>query len=123
MSARPFDQAEPAPGARTATTTLEVVIPVFNEERDLAASVLRVRRYLTTLPWIFRVTIADNIPTLFGPASLHAWTRLALANAIVFKGSWTGNFVDTKVEPFGLGNGDAVQYEQRLMLIDTSGGE
>lgn len=49
--------------AATVTTMLEVVIPVYNEERDLAASVLGVRRYLATLPWTFRVTIADNAST------------------------------------------------------------
>ncbi|MFC6344892.1 glycosyltransferase, partial [Nocardioides hankookensis] len=61
MTAEPWDP--PGAAADTATTTLEVVIPVFNEERDLAASVLRVRRYLATLPWTFRVTIADNAST------------------------------------------------------------
>ncbi|KQW47642.1 sugar translocase [Nocardioides sp. Root1257] len=60
-AAQPWEA--PGAGADTATTTLDVVIPVFNEERDLAASVLRVRRYLTTLPWTFRVTIADNAST------------------------------------------------------------
>jgi len=46
-----------------ATTTLDVVIPVYNEEADLEASVLRVRARLAELPWSHRVTIADNAST------------------------------------------------------------
>ncbi|MXG91355.1 glycosyltransferase [Nocardioides flavescens] len=52
----------PAEGG-TATTTLDVVIPVYNEEVTLEASVLRVREHLATLPWSARVTIADNAST------------------------------------------------------------
>jgi putative flippase GtrA len=47
----------------TAVATLDVVIPVHNEEADLAASVERVRQHLATLPWSFRITIADNAST------------------------------------------------------------
>ena len=47
----------------TSVLTLEVVIPVFNEERDLAASVERVREHLATFPWSYRITIADNAST------------------------------------------------------------
>jgi len=47
----------------TGLVTLDVVIPVYNEERDLAASVTRVREHLAGLPWSFRVTIADNAST------------------------------------------------------------
>ena len=49
--------------ADTRTVTLDVVIPVHNEERDLAASVARVLDLLATLPWTSRVTIADNAST------------------------------------------------------------
>jgi len=49
--------------AELATTTLDVVIPVHNEEADLEASVLRVRERLARLPWSHRVTIADNAST------------------------------------------------------------
>ena len=49
--------------AGTRTVTLDVVIPVYNEERDLAASVERVLDHLATLPWPSRVTIADNAST------------------------------------------------------------
>ncbi len=44
-------------------TVLDVVIPVYNEEAQLAASVERVLGHLTTLPWSFRITIADNAST------------------------------------------------------------
>lgn len=42
---------------------LDVVIPVHNEEVALARSVLRVLDHLATMPWSFRVTIADNAST------------------------------------------------------------
>jgi putative flippase GtrA len=43
---------------------VEVVIPVYNEERVLAASVRRLHAYLTdTFPYPFRITIADNAST------------------------------------------------------------
>lgn len=45
------------------TTVLDVVIPVYNEEATLAASVHRVRAALDRLPWSARVTIADNAST------------------------------------------------------------
>ena len=49
--------------AGVGTLTLDVVIPVYNEEADLEASVLRVREQLGRLPWSARVTIADNAST------------------------------------------------------------
>jgi glycosyltransferase involved in cell wall biosynthesis len=40
---------------------LEIVIPVYNEERTLAASAKRVHRYLShEMPFSWQVTIADN---------------------------------------------------------------
>jgi putative flippase GtrA len=42
---------------------LDVVIPVHNEEGQLAASVRRVLAALDALPWTYRVTIADNAST------------------------------------------------------------
>ncbi|MBF4160131.1 glycosyltransferase [Nocardioides acrostichi] len=47
----------------TATVTLEVVVPVYNEEVDLGPCVERLRAHLATLPWSWRVTIADNAST------------------------------------------------------------
>jgi putative flippase GtrA len=52
--------AEHAP---VGTTVLDIVIPVFNEERTLVQSVETVREHLRTLPYASRVTIADNAST------------------------------------------------------------
>ncbi|MBX6391339.1 MAG: bifunctional glycosyltransferase family 2/GtrA family protein [Frankia sp.] len=47
-----------------AIAVLDVVIPVHNEEADLARCVLRLRDYLaTTFPYTFQITIADNAST------------------------------------------------------------
>jgi putative flippase GtrA len=43
--------------------TLDVVVPVYNEEADLAASVRRLLEHLRTMPWSYRVTVADNAST------------------------------------------------------------
>ncbi len=44
--------------------TLDIVVPVHNEELDLPRSVARLHEYLTTqLPMSFRITIADNAST------------------------------------------------------------
>jgi putative flippase GtrA len=52
--------------AATTTTVLEVVVPVYNEQDDLAESVRRLHAYLTVnLPYPFRITIADNASTDF----------------------------------------------------------
>jgi glycosyltransferase involved in cell wall biosynthesis len=49
--------------------TLDVVVPVFNEEADLGPSVRRLHRYLSqSLPYSFRITIADNASTDGTPA-------------------------------------------------------
>lgn len=43
---------------------LDIVIPVFNEERDLAGSVRRLHRFLATeVPYPTRITVADNAST------------------------------------------------------------
>ncbi|WP_435747331.1 glycosyltransferase [Nocardioides sp. SYSU DS0663] len=60
---RPRPQPVRGPGAGTATPTMEVVVPVYNEEQDLAASVERLVAHLETLPWSYRVTVADNAST------------------------------------------------------------
>ncbi len=58
---------EPAESGRTCrstpTSVLDVVIPVYDEEAQLAESVRRVLAHLHTMPWSFRVTIADNAST------------------------------------------------------------
>ncbi|MEV7541359.1 bifunctional glycosyltransferase family 2/GtrA family protein [Streptomyces sp. NPDC089915] len=55
----------PAPGE----PVLDVVIPVYNEERDLGPCVRRLHAHLTrTFPYPFRITIADNASTDRTPA-------------------------------------------------------
>jgi len=66
---------------------LDVVVPVFNEERDLEPSVRRLHAHLReTFPYPFRITVADNASTDATPriaAQLAAelteleWLRLA----------------------------------------------
>jgi glycosyltransferase involved in cell wall biosynthesis len=45
------------------TVTLDVVVPVHNEELDLGPSVRRLHRHLSDLPYSFRITVADNAST------------------------------------------------------------
>ncbi|MDQ3790997.1 MAG: bifunctional glycosyltransferase family 2/GtrA family protein [Actinomycetota bacterium] len=46
------------------TPVLDVVVPVFNEERDLAPCVRSLHEHLSTgFPYRFRITIADNAST------------------------------------------------------------
>lgn len=46
------------------TRLVEVVVPVYNEQRALRASITRLHTYLTrNLPYGFRITIADNAST------------------------------------------------------------
>ncbi|MEV7727222.1 glycosyltransferase [Streptomyces sp. NPDC087917] len=50
----------PLPGV----PVLDVVIPVYNEEKDLAPCVRRLHAHLTrTFPYPFRITVADNAST------------------------------------------------------------
>ncbi|GAA4003844.1 bifunctional glycosyltransferase family 2/GtrA family protein [Allokutzneria multivorans] len=57
------------------TPLLDVVVPVHNEEADLAACVRRLHAHLTErLPYSFRITVADNAST---DATLAIATRLA----------------------------------------------
>jgi putative flippase GtrA len=51
-------------GASRDRPDVEIVIPVYNEERDLAPSVRRLHRYLEErFPFTFRLTVADNAST------------------------------------------------------------
>ena len=55
---------EHLPAAGAGTPVLDVVIPVYNEEKDLGPCVRRLREHLTrTFPYAFRITIADNAST------------------------------------------------------------
>ncbi|MDT7748286.1 MAG: hypothetical protein QOD96_1948 [Pseudonocardiales bacterium] len=63
----------PAPSAAgppaEGVPTLDVVVPVHNEQRDLGPSVRRLHAYLEqTFPYPFRITIADNASTDATPA-------------------------------------------------------
>jgi putative flippase GtrA len=55
------DLHSPEPPAGTGRVVLDVVVPVYNEERDLEPSVRRLYGYLAAnFPYSFRITIADN---------------------------------------------------------------
>jgi putative flippase GtrA len=57
-------QPEPASPAAGPAPVLDVVIPVYNEEADLAPCVRRLHHHLTTtVPYSFQITIADNAST------------------------------------------------------------
>lgn len=46
------------------TTTVDVVVPVYNEQADLARSIDRLHEYLESwLPYDYQITIADNAST------------------------------------------------------------
>ena len=52
---------------------VEIVIPVYNEEQALAASIHRLHRFLDThLPFSWQITIADNASTDITPEIAHA---------------------------------------------------
>jgi glycosyltransferase involved in cell wall biosynthesis len=57
--------ARPAPAiATTRTVSVDIVIPVYNEAADLAASVLRLEAYLAAgFPFEYRIVVADNAST------------------------------------------------------------
>ncbi len=55
--------AAPGRGAPASLGTLDVVVPVFNEEDALVTSVEALVRHLEALPLVARVTIADNAST------------------------------------------------------------
>ena len=62
MTTLPVPGAEVRPATRTAL--VDVVVPVYNEVDDLAASVQRLEGYLAgSFPYDYRVVIADNAST------------------------------------------------------------
>jgi hypothetical protein len=55
---------EHLPAGDAGTPVLDVVIPVYNEEKDLQPCVRRLHEHLArTFPYAFRITIADNAST------------------------------------------------------------
>ena len=74
---RPPVRRRPAGPTRTAPS-VEVVVPVFNEEAALERSIRRLHRYLgAELPFSWRIVIADNASTDATPA-----IALALAHEL-----------------------------------------
>ncbi|MYV62923.1 glycosyltransferase, partial [Streptomyces sp. SID4931] len=55
--------------AASAVPVLDVVVPVYNEEKDLHPCVVRLHGHLArTFPYPFRITVADNASTDATPA-------------------------------------------------------
>ncbi|MEV7131104.1 glycosyltransferase [Streptomyces sp. NPDC093260] len=55
---------EHLPAGDAGPPVLDVVIPVYNEEKDLGPCVLRLHEHLArTFPYAFRITVADNAST------------------------------------------------------------
>jgi glycosyltransferase involved in cell wall biosynthesis len=54
----------PVPSKRSPSASVDVVVPVYNEEQILESSIDRLRSYLTdTFPFTWRIVIADNAST------------------------------------------------------------
>ena len=58
--------------ARARGLDVEIVVPVYNEERALAASIHRLHRFLDSLPLSCQITIADNASTDLTPEIARA---------------------------------------------------
>lgn len=54
------DARPQAASTRPVTTTVDVVVPVYNEQRSLADSITRLAATCASLPWDVRVVVADN---------------------------------------------------------------
>lgn len=66
---------EHLPAGSSDVPVLDVVIPVYNEEKDLGACVHRLHRHLVrTFPYRFRITVADNASTDTTPQVAHRLT-------------------------------------------------
>jgi len=64
MSAAPLLPLPARPPIAPATPRVDVVVPVFDEERVLAQSINRLHRFLSEgLPFAWRIVIADNAST------------------------------------------------------------
>ncbi len=56
--------AGPQPDPLSRAVDLQIVVPVYNEERTLAGSIRRLHRFLSSsMPFTWRVVIADNAST------------------------------------------------------------
>ena len=75
LSVEPHFAVDRAAGAGPAAPMVDVVVPVYNEERILAVSVVRLHEYLSSrFPFTFRITIVDNAST---DGTWHVASRLA----------------------------------------------
>jgi len=72
LAQQPSSGPSPVPAARTSgpdvagadAPVLDVVVPVYNEQEDLAPSVRRLHDHLSaSFPYAFRITVADNAST------------------------------------------------------------
>jgi len=101
--------SRPAPGEAAGAapaTTVDVIIPVYNEERDLEPSVTKLRAFLqTSCPYRWRIMIADNASkdrTLEIARSLSerypqevTWIHLdAKGRGRALKAAWTASQAD-----------------------------
>jgi putative flippase GtrA len=72
---RPSFRARPS-GPRQGAPSVEVVVPVFNEQAALERSIRRLHRFLSAeLPFSWRIVIADNASTDATPAIAAALAR------------------------------------------------
>jgi hypothetical protein len=98
LSAAEPDPPQPYSGPHS--PLVEIVIPVRNEDRDLAPCIRRLRTYLCEeLPFAARITIADNGSTD------GTWAQaLALAGelALVHAVGWSGPGVAARCARSGL---------------------
>jgi glycosyltransferase involved in cell wall biosynthesis len=73
---RPSYRVRPPAGLRHAAPSVEVVVPVFNEEVALERSIRRLHRFLAAeLPFSWRIVIADNASTDATPAIAETLAR------------------------------------------------
>ena len=73
--ARPSSRPRPA-GPRHVAPSVEIVVPVFNEQAALERSIRRLHRFLgAELPFSWRIVIADNASTDATPAIAEALAR------------------------------------------------
>jgi len=73
VSLAPLQSSRPVTVPSDGRPLLDVVIPVYNEEHDLARCVRRLHEHLTTsFPYPFQLTIADNASTDTTLAVAHA---------------------------------------------------
>ena len=61
---------------RQGRPVLDVVVPVHNEEVALPAAIEQLTAHLVTMPWSWRITIADNASTDATSAVAHALTEI-----------------------------------------------